>query len=75
LLDPHELHRTGAAAVLNAKLNYLANPLHECVQILCLGMATGKGRNGGDIVAVFIPLNDDGEFSRLSHRADSSTVE
>jgi hypothetical protein len=67
-LDTDEFHRGDAAAVFDAKLDYLSNSFHERVQILGLGMAAGKGRHGGDIIAIFIPLDDDREFSRGFHK-------
>jgi hypothetical protein len=55
-LNAYEFHGRGLP-VLDAKLNHFANPPHEGVQVLCLGMAAWKGRDRGDVVALFITFD------------------
>jgi len=68
LLDTDELERADVVViVLQAELDHFADALHEDVKPLGLGVTTAKGRNCSDIVAVFILLDQDGEFSFWLH--------
>jgi len=44
------------------QLYRLFRPLHELIQALCLGMASREGGDGGDVVSVLVPLNEDVEL-------------
>ena len=44
------------------KLNSLLDPLHQCVERLCLGVASIELRDLGDEISLFILLNDNGKF-------------
>ena len=50
--------------VLEAKLNYLANPLHQGVQILGLRMAARKCGNGRNVEVLFVTFDHNREFAR-----------
>lgn len=68
LLDTDELQGWADAVILQAEFNDFPDSLHERVEILGLGMAAPQGRNGGDIIAVFIPFDDNGELSLSLHQ-------
>ena len=67
LLDADEFERGAALIIFQAKLDDFAHSFHESVEILRLRVATAQGRNGSDIVVVFVPFDDDRELSRASH--------
>jgi len=54
--------------VLKAKLDHFTSPFHQCVQILSLSVAALENGNGRYVVAVFVTLNHDCEFSRGFHK-------
>jgi hypothetical protein len=68
LLDTDEFQGRVDAFILKAKLNDFPNSLHESVQIFSLGVAATQGRNGGDIIAIFVSLDHNGELSLTFHR-------
>jgi hypothetical protein len=43
------------------------NTFHESVKVFGLSMAAPQDRDGGDIVAVFIPFNDNRKLSLSFH--------
>jgi hypothetical protein len=43
------------------------NTFHESVEVFGLSMAAPQDRDGGDIVAVFIPFNDNRKLSLSFH--------
>jgi hypothetical protein len=58
LLNADEFKRgSGAAVFLQTQLDNLTNALHQCIEVLGLGMATPQGRDGSDIVPIFIALD------------------
>lgn len=50
--------------VLDAKLNYLANPLHQDIQILGLRMAARKCRNSRHLEIFFVAFDHNRIFAR-----------
>ena len=50
-------------SVFQAKCNDLMHTFHKSVETLGLGVAPAKGRNSGDEIALFVLLNQYGEFS------------
>jgi hypothetical protein len=48
------------AIVLQAQLNDFPNAFHQRVGILGLSVATPERRHGGDVVTLFVPLDEDG---------------
>jgi hypothetical protein len=67
LLNADQFHRLSVAVILDAKRNYLANPLHQCVECTRLGMTARKTGHAGHLVSVFISFDDHGEFLRGLH--------
>ncbi|MGB9202983.1 MAG: hypothetical protein WCB94_03305, partial [Terriglobales bacterium] len=63
-----EFQGWGDTVILQAEFNDLSDTLHESVKVLGLGMAAPQGRNGGDIIAVFIPFDDNRELSLSFHQ-------
>jgi len=61
-LDPHKLPRNDFFLHLKAELDSLFRPFDEIVQALRLGMASGEGWDGGDVIPVFVPLDEDVEL-------------
>jgi hypothetical protein len=49
------------------ELNGFPNALHESIEIFGLSMAALQGRNGGDIITVFVPFNDNRELPFRLH--------
>jgi hypothetical protein len=43
------------------------NAFHESIEVFGLSMAAPQDRDGGDIIAVFIPFNDNCELSLSFH--------
>jgi len=48
-------------------LDHFPNAFHESVEVLGLGMAAPQGRDGGNVVAVFISFNHNGELPLSFH--------
>ncbi len=46
-----------------AKLDDFSDPLHQRVEIFCLGMAALQRRNRADVIACLVALDQDGELS------------
>jgi hypothetical protein len=68
-LDADQFERTEFAVIIfQAKLNRFASTLHEGVEVFRLGVATSQAWDCGDIVAFFVPFNDNCEFTRMLHR-------
>ena len=71
LLDADEFEGSAVASVfLEAKLDYFAYTLHQCVESLGLRVATAQCGYGGDVVAVFVLLDDHGKFALRLHVDD-----
>jgi len=67
LLDANEVEGFRRVAVLEAELDSFADAPHQGIQVFCLGVAALQGRNGGDVVAGFVALDEDGEFAFWFH--------
>ena len=59
LLYANELERWGGLIVFQAKLNDFTHSFHERVQILSLSVATSQGRYGGDVIILFVSLEEE----------------
>jgi hypothetical protein len=59
----------GAVAIvfLEAELDYFAYTLHQCVESFGLRVATAQCGDRGDVVAVFVLLNEHGKFALGLH--------
>lgn len=53
--------------IFQAKLNDLANSLHQRIETLCLRVTTAQRRNAGHIVAAFVLFDEHGELSGAIH--------
>jgi hypothetical protein len=60
--------------VFQAKLDHFPDTFHQRVQISGLGVAAFESRDGRHIIAIFVALDKDREFSRLFHGPDFNTV-
>jgi hypothetical protein len=70
LLDAHKFKRAYLGVIIfQAQLNRFASALHEGVKGFCLGLATSQARDCSNIVILFVPFNDNGEFAGMLHRA------
>jgi hypothetical protein len=68
LLNPDEFKRTHViVSVLQAKGNDFTHAFHEGVKTLGLGVTATKGGNGSDEIALFVLLDQYGEFSFVLH--------
>jgi hypothetical protein len=56
-------------SIFQAQLNHFASALHERVEVFCLGVATSQTGDCGDVIALFVAFDDDGEFAGMLHRA------
>jgi hypothetical protein len=69
LLDANEFERANfARTTLQAQLNGFACALHEGVEVFRLRVATTQAGDCGDVVALFVPFNEDREFAGTLHR-------
>jgi hypothetical protein len=50
-----------------AELDYFAYALHQCVESFGLRVAAAQSGDSGDVVAVFVLLNDHGKFALGLH--------
>jgi hypothetical protein len=57
----------GNGGSLQAKLDHFPNAFHESVEVFGLSMAAPQGRNGGDIISVFVSFDDNRELSLSFH--------
>jgi hypothetical protein len=48
---------------VDAEFDHLAGTFHKYIEVFRLGVATAQAGHGGDVIALFVSLNDDGEFS------------
>jgi hypothetical protein len=62
--------RAVAIVFLEAELDYFAYTLHQCVESFGLRVATAQCGDRGDVVAVFVLLNDHGKFALGLHVDD-----
>lgn len=53
-LHPYEAAHFAALFRFKTEQNGLLDPAHQLVQALCLGMAAGKLRDRGNIIAIFV---------------------
>ena len=67
LLDANEVKGFRRVSVFEAELDSFADAPHQGIQVFCLGVATLQGGNGGDVVAGFVALDEDGEFAFWFH--------
>jgi hypothetical protein len=68
LLDANEFERANfARTILQAQLNGFARALNEGVEIFRLRVATPQTGDCGDVVARFVPFNEDREFAGTLH--------
>jgi|SRR5271154_6942408 len=71
LLDADEFEGSAVAVVfLEAELDYSPYTLHQCVESFGLRVATAQSGNRGDVVAVFVLLDDHGKFALRLHADD-----
>jgi hypothetical protein len=58
LLDANEFKRGCVlAGVLEAEFDHLVYSLHECVEVLRLGMATPQSGHSSNVVALLVPFD------------------
>jgi hypothetical protein len=69
LLHTNEFEGTDTVPIFQAQLNHFPSALHERVEVLGLGMTSAQGGNGGDVIAVFVTLNDDRKLALGFHNA------
>jgi hypothetical protein len=70
LLDANEFQRADLTlTIFQAQINHFASALHERVEVFCLGVATSQTGDCGDVIALFVAFDDDGEFAGMLHRA------
>ena len=60
----------GIWVLLKAELDDFAYALHQCVESFGLRVATAQGGDSGDVVAVFVLLDDHGKFALRLHEDD-----
>jgi len=71
LLDADEFEGRAVAIVfLEAELDHFAHTLHQCVESFGLRVATAQCGDRGDVVAIFVLLNDHGKFALRLHVGD-----
>jgi hypothetical protein len=68
LLNAYKFKGWTVATVLQAQLNDFPNAFHQRVEILSLSVATPERRDSGDVVALFVALNQHSEFSWRFHK-------
>ena len=68
MLNAYQFGRPCSALVaFQAQFHHFTDPLHQGVEILGLTVTAAQGGDAGNIVAVLVTLNDDGELSGLLH--------
>ena len=55
--------------IFQAQLNCFPSSLQEGVEVFRLRVATSQARDRGDMIALFVPFDDNGEFAGMLHRA------
>ena len=68
-MDANEFERANFAVIIfQAQLNCFARTLHEGVEVFRLRVAASQAGDCGDVVALFVPFNDNSELARMLHR-------
>ena len=68
LLDANKFEGAWVAILFfQAKLDHFAGALHQSVEVFGLSVAAVKGRNGGDVIAFLVLLDQHCEFPLLLH--------
>ena len=66
-MDANQFKRWDGLIFCEAKLNDLADSLHQSIQRLGLSMTAGKRWHSGNVEIIFVALDDDSELALWFH--------